>query len=209
MSPQPRGGAQTPRSICIGMEQHMDHDFEQSCDRRHGDREDYAAQETATDQDAELNVQPEPAKRLPKVPLLDQGLAFRAALQGSERSPASIKKRDCGIRVFNDKENHFEDWRESFEIADSSCPKKRKTKMPLTEQNTAFKAADHRSDSVSPNVRARASKGDNGNGNIRMKGAVAAAEHHRTAAQRSQQEKIAYGKQYRRAYQETPEQYRS
>ncbi|KAL8837258.1 MAG: hypothetical protein Q9176_005792 [Flavoplaca citrina] len=209
MSPQRRGGAQTPRSLCIDMEQHVDHNFEQSCDRRHVDREDYAAQETATDQDAELNIQPEPTKRVPKVPLLDQGLAFRAALQGSQGSPALITKRDCGIRVFNDKENHFEDWRESFEKADSSCPKKRKTKMPLAEQNIAFQAADHRSDSVSRNVRARASKGDNGNGNSRIKGAVAAAEHHRTAAQRSQQEKIAYGKQYWRANQETSEQHRS
>ncbi|KAL9641178.1 MAG: hypothetical protein Q9204_000223 [Flavoplaca sp. TL-2023a] len=209
MSPQLRGGAQTPRSLCIDMEQHMDHNFEQSCDRRHVDREYYAAQETATDQDAELTIQPEPTKRLPKVPLLDQGLAFRAALQGSERSPALITKRDCGVRVFNDKENHFEDWRESIEIADSSCPKKRKTKMPLAEQNIAFQAANHQSDSVSPNVRARASKGGKGNGNIRKKGAAAAAEHHRTAAQRSQQVKIAYGKQYCRAYEETLEQYRS
>lgn len=209
MSPQLRGGVQTPRPLCIGMEQHMDHNSEQSCDCRHDDREDYAGQETATDQCAELNIQPEPTRRLPKVPLLDQGLAFRAALQESKRSPASIRKRDCGSRAFNDKENYLEDWKDGFGIADSSCLKKRKTKMSLAEQNIAFQGADHQSDSVSPNVRTKASKGGKGNGNIRIKGAAAAAEHYRTAAQRSQQEKIAYGKQYWRAHQEIPEQYRS
>lgn len=191
MSSQLVEGAQTSPLLYVDIEQHQDDTIEQSWDRRHIEQEKRSDQKDypfSSEEDGKCDIPPDPTRRVSKMPLPDQGLAFKAALQGSDRPSTAIRRGEYEGRAHVDKENHPAVTEYGFKTANPCSPKKRTPKMPLAEQGMAFQAALQQSDSVSTKIRAGASRHGKKNVDIRIKGAAATAVQHRAAAQRRQQE---------------------
>ncbi|KAI4258406.1 MAG: hypothetical protein L6R42_005126 [Xanthoria sp. 1 TBL-2021] len=191
MSSQPVEGVQTPPLLCVDIEQHQDDTIEQSWDWRHIEQENRSDQKDypfSSEEDGKCDIQPGLTRRILKVPLPDQGLAFKAALQGSDRLSTTIRRGEYEGRAHIDKENHPAVTEYGFKIANLCSLQKRTPKMPLAEQGMAFQAALQQSGTVSPNIRGGASRHGKKNVDIRLKGAAATAVQYRAAAQRSQQE---------------------
>ncbi|KAL8651466.1 MAG: hypothetical protein Q9226_004692 [Calogaya cf. arnoldii] len=184
------------------MEQLQD-DTKQMWKGRHIEQEKVAERkdQMLSTEDREFMVPPDPTRRMSKVPLPDQGLAFRAALQGSAGPSTDIRRGgDYGGRAHIDKENYSGVTEVGFKAASLSCAERRKSKMPLAEQGTAFQAALRRSDGVLPNLGEGASRHRKQIDDIRIKGAAAATLQHGAATQRRQQKKTADTRQQGRQH---------
>ncbi|KAI4243895.1 MAG: hypothetical protein L6R40_003277 [Gallowayella cf. fulva] len=144
------------------------------------------------------------AKRLSKVPLPDQGMAFKAAIQ--EPNEISVGIRGGGPRhgFHNDQENHPKPARSSSNPEVQPSPGKCTPKVPLAEQGTVFQAALQQSTRFSPTVRGAPRKSSH-TGGLQIKGAAAAAEQQRTAGQEKQRQKTAKTKPKRKWQQENSE----
>ncbi|KAL8859295.1 MAG: hypothetical protein Q9178_004233 [Gyalolechia marmorata] len=146
--------------------------------------------------DEECYKPPNPA-RSSKVSLPDQGLAFKAALQGLAVPSTDTRSGEHGKQAHTNQENYPAATGEGFKTGIQSTPKKRMSKMPLAEQGMAFQAALQQSKIFSPNIRGGAFGGGEQDDEIRIKGAAAAATQHRAAAQVRKWEKNAKRKQQR------------
>ncbi|KAL8853874.1 MAG: hypothetical protein Q9221_001345 [Calogaya cf. arnoldii] len=184
--------------------EHLQDDTKQMWNGRHIEQEKVAERKDHLlfTEDREFIIPLDPTRRMSKVPLLDQGLAFRAALQGSDGPSTGIQKGgDYSGRAHIDKENYPVATAVGFNAASLSSPsKKRIPKMPLAEQDMAFQAALRQSNSVPPSL----GEGASGHGkqidDIRIKGAAAATLQHGAATQRRQQKKIAKTRQQMRQH---------
>ncbi|KAI4095784.1 MAG: hypothetical protein LQ339_007147 [Xanthoria mediterranea] len=196
-------GAQTSPLIHMDMEQHQNDTIKQSWDDRHIKEKNCSDQKDhpfSGEEDGKCDIPPDPTWRVSKVPLPDQGLAFKAALQGPTRPSTAMRFGDYEGQARVDKENYPEVKEYGFQPANPDSPKTRMPKRPLAAQGMAFQAALQQSDSVSPNIRGGASRHGEENVNIRIKGAAGAAVQHRAATRRGQLDKNMQPRQQRRLH---------
>ncbi|KAL9000394.1 MAG: hypothetical protein Q9169_000911 [Polycauliona sp. 2 TL-2023] len=170
-------GAQTPPPFCVG-NQHQSENVEHSRDERHVAQEDYDYHKkypVPMKEGGDRETQPDITKRSSKVPLPDQELAFKAALQGSDGPTTTIRRELYRSPGHDGKENDTGVVGLGFKTLDSSSQRKRTPKMPLVEQGMAFQATLVRSDSNSPTKRRRTFQDCTQTKSVRIKGAAQAA----------------------------------
>ncbi|KAL8913206.1 MAG: hypothetical protein Q9172_007341 [Xanthocarpia lactea] len=197
MSPEVAGRAPARLRIHVDRKQRQNDTIKHSRNKRLIGQENRSNQKDhmlPTEADGECYKPPDPP-RTSKVSLPDQGLAFKAAIQGLD-VPSTDTER--GKQAHIDRENYPTTTGEGFKTGIQSTLKKRMPKMPLAEQGMAFQAAlQQQSNIVSPNTRGGAFKDSEQDDEIRIKGAAAAATQHRAAAQVRKWEKNAKRKQQR------------
>lgn len=199
MSPEVAGRAPARLRIHVDREQRQNDTIKHSRNKlliRQENHPNQKDQMLPTEADGECYKPPDPA-RTSKVSLPDQGLAFKAALQGLDVTSTDTRSGKHGKQAHTNQENYPATTEERFKTGIQSTPKKRMPKMPLAEQGMAFQAALQQSNIVSPNIRGGAfEKGEDDE--TRIKGVAAAATPHRPAAQvRRKWEKNAKRKQQR------------
>ncbi|KAL8728207.1 MAG: hypothetical protein Q9166_005555 [cf. Caloplaca sp. 2 TL-2023] len=146
-------------------------------------------------------------ERMPKRPLADQEIAFKAALQQPNAFSAGIRSGELRNAPYTDQENYFKATGTRCHLDVGAPPLQRTPKVPLAEQGIAFRADLEHSNRVSPIVRERASRNREPNDDIQIKGAAAAAEQQRTIAQERQRKKNAKKRQKTKQHQSISEHY--
>ena len=206
MSPEVAGRAPARLRIHVDREQRQNDTIRHSRKKRLIGQENHPNQKDQmlpTEADGECYKPPD-AARTSKVSLPDQGLAFKAALQGLDAPPIDTRSGEHGKRAHTNQENYPATTGEGFKTGIQSTSKKRMPKMPLAEQGMTFQAALQQSNIVSPNIRGGAFRDSEQHDEIRIRGAAAAATQHRAAAQARRWEKNAKRKQQRGRQQEIP-----
>ncbi|KAL8904556.1 MAG: hypothetical protein Q9171_007014 [Xanthocarpia ochracea] len=199
VSPEVAGRAPARLRIHVDTDQRQNDTIKHSRNKRQVGQENHPNQKDQmlpTKADGGCCKPPDPA-RTSKVSLPDQGLAFKAALQGLDVPSTGTRSGEHGKQAHTNQENYPATTGKGFKPGTQSTPKKRMPKIPLAEQGVAFQAALEQSNIVPPNIRGGAFGYGEQDDEIRIKGAAAAATQHRAAAQVRKWEKNAKRKQQR------------
>ncbi|KAL8682453.1 MAG: hypothetical protein Q9186_001496 [Xanthomendoza sp. 1 TL-2023] len=148
----------------------------------------YQGSDLAFNSDA---VESNTATRASKMPLPDQDLAFKAAIQALNEIPVDTRSVGLANVFYTDQEN--------YPTATVACPKPRAPssprnripKQPLADQDMAFQAALQQSNDLSSSTRERAAMTSGQNEGVAIKGTAAAAGLQRLASQEGQRKKSA------------------
>ncbi|KAL8765240.1 MAG: hypothetical protein Q9209_007633 [Squamulea sp. 1 TL-2023] len=202
MSPQFIGGSENAPHLYVDIEQDHDETIG-DCGRGYlVEQENTYHQKNymvADHEDWNWDIWREPTKRVSKMPLPDQKLAFKAALRRSDGLLAGINRPAIRSRIHVDQENHPRATGDGFKAKVLSSPTKQLPKVPLAEQGTAFQAALERCDGVAPYIRVGAFKNGRQDQDIRVKGAAAAAKQHEVSVQDRQRKNSSQKGQNRRS----------